>query len=126
MIKELEQDVGCDLCVARFDTAAEFVEQLGFAEGAVCMPFSPPHFLAFDVAAGSANRAVISPEWADRPARNGVVIVPKLAMTPLLCDAASADALLTCSASRRRSDAQAAAAPIGPKMPVGCLPLRRW
>jgi hypothetical protein len=74
----------------------------------------------------SASRAVISPEWADRPAWNGVVIVPKLAMTPLLCDAASASALLACSASRWRSDAQAAAAPIGPKMPVGCQPLRWW
>jgi hypothetical protein len=31
-----------------------------------------------------------------------------------------------CSASRWRGDAQAAAAPIGPKMPVGCPPLRWW
>jgi hypothetical protein len=51
MIEALEQDVGCNLCVARVETAAEFVEQLGFAEGAVCMPFGPPNFLAFDAAA---------------------------------------------------------------------------
>jgi hypothetical protein len=52
MIKAPEQGAGCDLCVVRVETAAEFVEQLGFAEAAVCMPFSPPHFLAFDAAAG--------------------------------------------------------------------------
>jgi hypothetical protein len=45
-------------------------------------------------------------------------------MIPLLCEAASANARVAPSASRRRSDAQAAAAPIGPKMPVGCQPLR--
>jgi hypothetical protein len=68
MITALEQEVGCDLCVARVDTAAEFVEQLGFAEGAVCMPFSPPHFLAFDVAAGLRGRPVPGPiPWLRRP-----------------------------------------------------------
>jgi hypothetical protein len=40
MIKAPEQGAGCDLCVDRVETAAEFVEQLGFAEGAVST-FSP-------------------------------------------------------------------------------------
>ena len=72
----------------------------------------------------SASRAEMTPAWAARPAWNGFVIVPKFAITPLLCEAASAIASVARSASRRRSDAHAAAAPIAPKMPVGCHPLR--
>ena len=49
-------------------------------------------------------------------------MVPKLATRPELCEAPSAIACVALSASRPRSDAQAAAAAIAPKMPVGCHP----
>jgi len=48
----------------------------------------------------SASRADINPECAERPAWNGLVIVPKFAMTPLLCEAANANARAAPSASR--------------------------
>ena len=55
-----------------------------------------------------------------------ILLLEDLAIVPLLCEAASASARVAPSASRPRNEAQAAAAPIGPKMPVGCQPLRWW
>jgi hypothetical protein len=43
-------------------------------------------------------------------------------MMPPACDADSAIAIVACSGERRRNAAQAAPAPIAPKMPVGCQP----
>ena len=70
----------------------------------------------------SARRAAMMPACAALPAWNGLVIVPKFAISPELCDAPSAIACAALSASSRRSDAQAAAAPTAPYRPVGCQP----
>ena len=67
--------------------------------------------------------AAMTPDCAERPAWNGLVMVPKLAMMPALCDAPSEMASAHCSASSLLSDAQAAAAATAPRIPVGCQPL---
>ena len=55
-------------------------------------------------------RAARRPAWAARPTCSGLVIDPKFATTPPASDAAMATAWLVSFASRRRSDADAAAA----------------
>ena len=50
-------------------------------------------------------------------------MVPKLAMVPADCDAPREIAIAVRVSSSLRREAQAAAAPIEPKIPVGCQPL---
>jgi len=75
-----------------------------------------------DVNPASASRAEMTPACAARPAWKGFVMVPKLATNPALWEAPSAIACVAFSALSPRSEAQAAAAAMAPKMPVGCQP----
>ena len=71
----------------------------------------------------AASFADATPACAARPAWNGLVIVPTLAIKPHAWEPARLNAIADCSADRPRNDAHAAAAPTAPQKPVGCQPL---
>src|SRR5580698_3461478 len=70
----------------------------------------------------SAIRVAKMPAAAARPTWNDLAEVPKLAIKPPDCTAASAMAWPEVLASSRRRLAQAAAVAIGPNTPLGCQP----
>src|SRR6266481_9712712 len=70
----VEKNLWRDLRPACIEAGAEFLEQLGFGQGAVGMALGPPHLLALDAAAGREVDADLVPNRSSGDLRIVVLV----------------------------------------------------